>query len=193
MHNFALSIVLASLLLGSLPGCGPTQQAVESPAATQSGTSGVEEASGQEQSQTADPEQVSGGESAPAAGSEAGQEDEEMLELEISAGGRVFTAQLYDSETVRALMDRMPLDLEMSELNGNEKYYYFEESLPALPQQISQIQAGDLMLYGSDCLVLFYETFSTSYRYTPIGHIEDASGLAEALGGGSVSVSFRAR
>lgn len=60
----------------------------------------------------------------------------------------------------------------MSELNGNEKYYYFEETLPSNATQIGTIQTGDIMLYGSDCLVLFYDTFSTSYRYTRIGKID---------------------
>lgn len=46
------------------------------------------------------------------------------------------------------------------------------------------------MLYGSECVVLFYESFSTSYTYTPIGHVQNPAGLAEALGGSSVTVSF---
>jgi hypothetical protein len=46
------------------------------------------------------------------------------------------------------------------------------------------------MLYGSTCLVLFYKDFSTSYSYTKLGSIEDISGLTDALGGGSVQVTF---
>ena len=50
--------------------------------------------------------------------------------------------------------------------------------------------AGDLMLYGSNTLVLFYKPFSTSYNYSPIGRIESPLGLAAALGSGNVTVTF---
>ncbi len=79
------------------------------------------------------------------------------------------TASLRDNPTTRALLERLPMTVTMCELNGNEKYVYMEESLPANARRPGQIPAGDLMLYGSDCLVLFYESFSSSYSYTTLG------------------------
>ena len=111
-------------------------------------------------------------------------------QLTITVGTVSFTATLADNATAAAFKSRLPLTLNMSELNGNEKYYNLPESLPAAASNPGTIQAGDLMLYGSDCLVLFYETFRTSYSYTRIGHISNPSGLAAALGRGSASVTF---
>lgn len=39
------------------------------------------------------------------------------------------------------------------------------------------------MLWGNNCLVLFYEDFTTSYSYTRIGKIVDVDGLISALKG----------
>ena len=97
---------------------------------------------------------------------------------------------LYENDTAAALEKMLPLTLRMEELNGNEKYYYMEEELPADAEKIRTIQNGDIMLYGSDCLVLFFQTFDTSYSYTRIGYVEDAEEVAEALGRGTVEISF---
>lgn len=119
------------------------------------------------------------------------EEEPDMLKIEILVGNKTFSATLYDNEAARTLIDMLPLTLNMSELNGNEKYYYLDKSLPTNASRPSGIKTGDIMLYGNSCLVLFYESFSTSYSYTPIGHIDDPTGLAAALGSGSVQVTFR--
>lgn len=118
-------------------------------------------------------------------------EESNMFKIEVLIGNETYTATLYENETTKALMEMLPLTLDMSELNGNEKYHYLDTGLPANADKPSGIKAGDLMLFGDRCLVLFYESFSTSYTYTPLGRMDDPAGLAAALGSGDVQVTFR--
>lgn len=115
-----------------------------------------------------------------------------MQQIEIRAGKSVYTAVLYENDTAQAFTTLLPMQVTMQELNGNEKYVYLPQSLPENAQSVSSIQAGDLMLFGSDCVVLFYEDFSTTYRYTRIGYIENPDGLAQALGSDTATVTFQA-
>lgn len=110
--------------------------------------------------------------------------------LKITVGSSTFTATLASNETATAFKALLPMTINMSELNSNEKYYNLPQSLPADASNPGTIQNGDLMLYGSSTLVLFYKTFSTSYSYTRIGSIDNPSGLETALGAGSATVTF---
>lgn len=103
-----------------------------------------------------------------------------------------FEAQLEDNTTAQAFAQMLPLTLQMEELNGNEKYSYLPESLPTSSKRPGRIEKGDLMLFGNNCLVLFYQSFSTGYSYTRIGKIGNSSGLEEAVGRGNVSIRFNA-
>lgn len=110
--------------------------------------------------------------------------------LKISVGSASFNVTLEDNAAAKSFKTLLPMTVSMSEMNGNEKYYYLPENLPTAASNPGNIQTGDLMLYGSSCLVLFYESFRTSYSYTRLGRVENPSGLASALGRGSVSVTF---
>lgn len=110
--------------------------------------------------------------------------------MNIRIGNHTFTATLADNETARAFAALLPMTVTMNELNGNEKYHYLTDNLPTDASRAGTIHEGDLMLYSSNCLVLFYETFSSSYNYTRIGSVDNAVGLAEAVGSGNVNVTF---
>ena len=110
--------------------------------------------------------------------------------LRIRVGSRTFSATLLSNPTVTAFKSRLPLTLAMKELNGNEKFAELPGELPTNAASPGTIQAGDLMLYGSTTLVLFYEPLSTAYRYTRLGRIDNPSGLAAALGSGNVTVTL---
>ena len=110
--------------------------------------------------------------------------------MKITIGSTVFTAALKNNATVTAFKAMLPLTINMSELNGNEKFYYFSTTLPTNASSGGNIQVGDLMLYGNNCLVLFYEGFNTSYNYTRLGRVDNTSGLVAALSAGSVTLKF---
>ena len=116
----------------------------------------------------------------------------EFLErsLNITINGAIFTATLADNEAARVFVTLLPLTLEMSEMNGNEKYHYLDINLPTDSYRPGTIRTGDLMLYGSSCVVLFYETFSSGYSYTRLGQIDNPEGLAAAVGNGNISARF---
>lgn len=119
------------------------------------------------------------------------QEGENMTsKIMITVGGTEFSATLADNATAKAFAARLPMTLAMNELNGNEKYYNLDEGLPSAAVNPGTIHAGDIMLWGDDCVVLFYDTFATPYSYTRIGRVDNPSGLAGALGSGRVSVEF---
>lgn len=115
---------------------------------------------------------------------------EPVKDIVLTIGGSRFTAVLEDNAAAEAFAAMLPMDLLMEELNGNEKYHYLDESLPVSSERSGTIREGDLMLWGSSCIVLFYGTFQSSYSYTRLGRIENPEGLAEAVGSGSVQVSF---
>jgi len=113
-----------------------------------------------------------------------------MIELSIMVGGKAFSAKLYDNQTTQELVKKFPMTVEMSELNGNEKYLYLSDHFPVNSEHPGEIHAGDIMLYGDNCLVMFYKTFSSSYKYTRLGYIEDAASFAHAVGDGNIKVTF---
>lgn len=111
--------------------------------------------------------------------------------MQIVIKNKTFEIELYNNETVEALYQQLPMTIIMDELNGNEKYHYLDQSLPTLTQSVGHIKAGDIMLYGINCLVLFYKDFPTSYQYTKIGFIQDVDGLLELLGNKSIEITIQ--
>ena len=110
--------------------------------------------------------------------------------IKITVNGKTFDATLDDNESARAFIEKLPLEVTMTELNGNEKYYKFNENFPSNDERVGKISVGDLMLYSSSYVVLFYKDFSTSYSYTRLGRILNATDLASTLGSGNVTVKF---
>jgi hypothetical protein len=110
--------------------------------------------------------------------------------IKITVNSQTFTATLLDNNSAKAFKEMLPMTVEMTELNRNEKYVRLPENLPTNASNPGTIRSGDLMLYGSNTVVLFYEGLNTSYSYTRMGKIDDPTGLRNSLGTGNVTVTF---
>lgn len=108
--------------------------------------------------------------------------------MKLKIRSKEFEFVCEANETSIAFQKMLPLTLQMQELNRNEKYFYLDERLPTKPVAVKKINAGDIMLYGDNCLVIFYKSFSTSYEYTMIGRVTNPDDLVSALGKGSIAV-----
>ena len=104
-------------------------------------------------------------------------EEMAMDKVYINISNQKLGIDLENNSTASALIKLLPLKLSMNDLNGNEKYAYLNESLPTNTYSPKHIEAGDVMLFGDNCLVIFYESFDTSYSYSKIGHIDDLPSL----------------
>lgn len=104
--------------------------------------------------------------------------------------GKEYSITLEDSETVRTLINKMPLDLSMNNLNGNEFYSYMDFTLPTNSYKPNRINKGDILLYGNDCLVIFYESFDTVYSYTKIGKLDNVDILDNLKDKNAISISL---
>ena len=97
--------------------------------------------------------------------------------VKVMIENKEYMLSLEDNETTKAFLELLPNEWEMNELNGNEKYVYLSDTLPTNSYNPGHIIAGDVMLFGNNCLVVFYQSFDTSYSYTKIGHIDNLSDL----------------
>ena len=112
------------------------------------------------------------------------------MKLQIEAGGSTFTATLEDNEAVTDFVEMLedePIVIEMDDYSGFEKVGSLGTSLPASNSQMTT-QAGDIVLYNSSQIVMFYG--SNSWSYTKLAEVDDLTGWEDALGSGSVTVTF---
>ena len=130
----------------------------------------------------------------PAAPEESETNQEESVDTAVTAyvtvGDHTFSATLEHNEAAEALaamLEAAPVTIQMRDYAGFEKVGPLGTSLPTSDSQITT-QAGDIVLYQGDQIVMFYG--SNSWSYTRLGRIDDLTGWEEALGGGDVTVTF---
>lgn len=119
-------------------------------------------------------------------------EETNMNHIAIEVGGKTFSATLADNQAAKAFTAYLPMTVNMTEMNRQEKFYGLPDNLPAdSTERPSTIRSGDIFCWSGNTLVLFYNTFSNSYGgYVRLGVVDDPAGLAAAVGGANVEVTW---
>lgn len=187
---FAL-LTLALVILLGLVGCGQSaQQESTSP------TISLAERESQEEAPVPTPSPLDSSETSHSPSplpenTESNETQEETaMQMNVNVNGSDFTATLEQNTAVDSLVEMLrdgPLTLELSDYAGFEKVGPLGTSLPTSNQQTTT-QAGDIVLYQGNQIVMF--SGSNSWSYTRLGHIDDLTGWEEALGSGDVTVTF---
>lgn len=115
----------------------------------------------------------------------------EVLQLYID--GTPVTVAWEDNASVDALKElaaSAPLVIRMSMYGGFEQVGPIGSRLPR-DDVDTRTQAGDIVLYSGNQIVVFYGT--NSWAYTRLGHItdRDAAGMAELLSHGDVTLTLQ--
>lgn len=116
--------------------------------------------------------------------------EESITQMNVQVGDVTFTATLADTaaaEAFAAMLQNAPVSIPMQDYGGFEKVGALGMTLPASDYPTTA-QSGDIVLYNSNQIVIFYG--SNSWSYTRLGRIADLTNWSNALGNGDVTVTF---
>ena len=120
------------------------------------------------------------------------QTDREEMTMRMKIAETAVSVEWEYNEAVEALKDLCtegPLEIQLSMYGGFEQVGAIGADLPRDDKQTTT-QAGDIVLYAGDQIVVFYG--SNSWAYTRLGRITDqtAEDLAHLLGNGDVTLTI---
>ena len=122
----------------------------------------------------------------------AGNKALEENQIRIIVGDNSFIVRLEDNESAAALRELLKdgdKTISASNYGGFEKVCQLGQTLPSNDVQTTTA-AGDVMLYSSNQIVIFYD--SNSWAYTRLGKVEDltAEDLEEILSGPETEITL---
>ena len=109
----------------------------------------------------------------------------------LQIGTNVFSVEFAKTEASRQFRERFPLTLEMEKYYVKERYVDLEDALPSSPETAGLVEVGEFYLLGTKRLVLSLSNSIKAGYQTPIGKVECTDGFVDAVGEGSVVVTFR--
>lgn len=185
-------IIFVFVMLVSVTACGQTETVKESPAVSQETESATITASEDAETVNEAGEVTTESEVSEKEIVQDNESEQETDTMILKINGETVSVEWEDNESVEALMDlvsKEPLSIRMFMYGGFEQVGSIGTSLPRNDVQTTT-EAGDIVLYSGDQIVILYG--SNSWSYTRIGRITDKSvdELAEMLGKEDVTISI---
>ena len=118
---------------------------------------------------------------------ETDKKEQTTRKMNVQIGDQTFTATLADTTAAQEFAQMLPMTITLNDYGGFEKVGSLGKSLTTSNSQTTTT-AGDIVLYNSSNIVMFYG--SNSWSYTRLGKIDDLTGWNDALGHGSVTAIF---
>lgn len=123
---------------------------------------------------------------------EAQMTDEEKTDMKLKIGDAEVPVTWEENESVdalAALAAEGPLTIQLSMYGGFEQVGPIGQSIISDDQQTTT-QAGDVVLYSGDQIVVFYG--SNSWAYTRLGHVDlSQKEMEDLLGNGDVMLTLQ--
>lgn len=105
----------------------------------------------------------------------------ELPDMRVSVAGHGYVVKSESSKVVAEFLERLPLDVELNDKDGNRKvgltYYKYQSE----PVKIKKAIAGDVLLEGNSTIIIVTKSFKTGDKYTKLGHIEDLGELPSGI------------
>ncbi len=201
MKMKALAFLMAVILSAAVTGCGsaaprnpdPVETApVQEEALEEVKAEEIVNESTEEMEEAPEKEAAEGGSQEEESAAEETTDNAEEETMKMTIGGTKVNVAWENNDSVRALMDlcrEKPLTVEMSMYGGFEQVGSLGRRLPS-NDTYTTTASGDIVLYSSNQIVVFYG--SNSWEYTRLGHItdKDQAGMSGLLSGGDVTITI---
>ncbi len=111
--------------------------------------------------------------------------------VSLQVGTNVFSVELAKTDAANQLRQRFPLTLTMDKHYVVDRHVDLDFNLPTISIPAGTVEIGEFFLLQPNRLILSLHLSQRAGFMTPIGKVENIDGFVEAIGEGSVEMTFR--
>ena len=111
--------------------------------------------------------------------------------VSLQVGTNTFSVELAKTDAANQFRQRFPLTLSLDKYYVTDRYVDLDFELPTSRIRAGIVDIGEFFLLRPNRLVLSLRSTEQAGFLTPIGKVENVDGFVEAIGEGSVEMTFR--